>query len=132
MIGIAFGLDQWTIQHFGFGAKTIALIDNIMEGPFLKLKFLILGIVATYYAPKNNVATWFALVMRVMSLAYVSAARILKRIIADIYVIERGYYENIPELLIVNSMIGFFMPSIVILLFMNPFKKIIKQQKSMN
>ncbi len=132
MIGIAFGLDQWTIQHFGFGAKTIALIDNIMEGPFLKLKFLILCIVATYYAPKNNVATWFALVMSVMSLAYVSAARILKRIIADIYVIERGYYENIPELLIVNSMIGFFMPSIVILLFMNPFKKIIKQQKSMN
>ncbi len=39
MIGIAFGLDQWTIKHLGFGAKAIALVDNIIEGPFLKLKF---------------------------------------------------------------------------------------------
>ncbi len=78
---------------------------------------------ATYYAPKTNIATWFALVMSVMSLAYVSAARILKRIIADIYVVERGYYENVPELMIATTMVGFFMPTIVILLFMNPLSR---------
>lgn len=123
MIGISFGFHEWTMKNFGFGAQTITLVDNIMEAPFLKLKFLILCTIATYYAPKENIASWFALVMSIMSLAYVSGGRILKKIISDIYVIERGCYENVPELMIVTTLIGFIMPTLAILIFMNPFSK---------
>ncbi len=123
MIAMAYGFHEWTMEHFGFGARSITLIDNMAEGPFLKLGFLMLCTVATYYAPKKNIATWFALVMSLMSLAYVSGGRILTKIISNLYVIERGHYENVGELMIVTTLINFLMPTIVILLFMNPFAK---------
>jgi hypothetical protein len=123
IIAMAFGFHEWTMEHFGFGAKTIALIDGTAEAPFLRLSFLLLCSIATYYAPKHNVATWFALVMSLMSIAYVSGGRILKRIISESYVIERGNYENVADQMIVTTAIGFLMPVIAILLFMNPFKK---------
>ena len=77
IIGMAFGLHEWTMQNFGFGAKTIALIDSTAEAPFGQLNFFMLCTIATYYAPKHNIATWFALVMSIMSLAYVQGGRIL-------------------------------------------------------
>ena len=61
--------------------------------------------------------------MSLMSLAYVSGGRILTKIISNLYVIERGHYENVGELMIVTTLINFLMPTIVILLFMNPFAK---------
>ncbi len=123
MIAMAYGFHEWTMEHFGFGARSITLIDNMAEGPFTKLGFLMLCTVATYYAPKKNIATWFALVMSLMSLAYVSGGRILTKIISNLYVIERGYYENVGTSMIVTTLITFLMPTIVILLFMNPFVK---------
>lgn len=123
MIAMAYGFHEWTMQHFGFGARSITLVDNMAEGPFTKLGFLMLCTVATYYAPKKNIATWFALVMSLMSLAYVSGGRILTKIISNLYVIERGHYENVGESMIVTTLINFLMPTIVILLFMNPFAK---------
>jgi hypothetical protein len=123
MIAMAFGFHEWTMVNFGFGAKTIALIDNAAEGPFIQLNFLMLCTIATFYAPKHNIASWFALVMSLMSLAYVSGGRIITRMLSEIYVVERGHYENIPEFMIVTSSINFLMPTIAILLLMNPFKK---------
>ncbi len=123
MIAMAFGFHQWTMENFGFGAKAITIVDNIAEGPFLQLSFLMLCTVATYYAPKKNIATWFALVMSLMSLAYVSGGRIFTKYLSNLYPIERGNYENIGELMIVTSLINFLMPTIIILIFMNPFLK---------
>lgn len=123
LIAMAFGFHNWTMKHFGFGAKTIALIDNIAEGPFSKLSFLMLCTIATYYAPKKNIASWFALVMSLMSLAYVSGGRILTKILSNLYPIERGYYDNVGELMVVTTLINFLMPTIIILIFMNPFSK---------
>ncbi len=40
MIAMAYGFHEWTMEHFGFGAKTITLVDNMAEGPFLRLSFL--------------------------------------------------------------------------------------------
>lgn len=123
MIAMAFGFHQWTMENFGFGAKAITIVDNIAEGPFLQLSFLMLCTVATYYAPKKNIATWFALVMSLMSLAYVSGGRIFTKYLSNLYPIERGNYENVGELMIVTSLINFLMPTIIILIFMNPFLK---------
>jgi hypothetical protein len=123
MIAMAFGFHQWTMENFGFGAKAINIVDNMAEGPFMQLSFLMLCTVATYYAPKKNIATWFALVMSLMSLAFVSGGRILTGFLSNLYPIERGSYENVGELMMVTSLINFLMPTIIILIFMNPFSK---------
>ena len=120
---MSFGLHEWTMRNFGFGAETIALVDTIAEGPFDKLVFLVLTTVATYYAPKKHVATWFALVMSLMSLSLFQGSRILKRILSEIFVVERGVYDNIPELLVATSVINFIVPTAMIFIFVNPFRK---------
>ena len=123
VIAMAFGFHEWTMLHFGFGAKTIALIDNTAEGPFTKLNFFILCTVVTYYAPKHNTVGWFALVMSLMNLAYAYVAQLIQKFLSNIYIIERGKYDNVPDLLITTNLINFLVPTIAILLFINPFKK---------
>ncbi len=123
IIGMAFGLHEWTIQNFNFGAKEIAMIDVVAESPFVQLNFFLLCTVITYHAPEHNRGTWFALTMSLMSLAYVSGGRIIKRIISDIFIVERGIYENIANQMIYTCLLDFLIPTIAILIFMNPFKK---------
>lgn len=123
MIAMAFGFHEWTMEHFGFGARAIALIDNTAEGPFTKLNFFILCTVVTYYAPKHNTVSWFALVMSLMNLAYAYVAQLIQKFLSHIYVIERGVYDNVPSLLITTNIINFLLPTIAILIFINPFKK---------
>ena len=52
-----------------------------------------------------------------------NSLNIITKIIANIYIIERGNYENVGISMIVTTLISFFMPTIVILLFLNPFAK---------
>ncbi|MFN7038520.1 MAG: hypothetical protein ACK4OM_03005 [Alphaproteobacteria bacterium] len=115
IIAMAFGFHEWTTEHFGFGARTITLIDVTAEGPFQKLAFMLLCAAVTYHAPKQNVASWFALVMSLMSIAYIGAARVLKRILADLFIVERGNYENVADLMIATNLINFLLPTVTII-----------------
>jgi hypothetical protein len=119
---MAYGLHEWTEKHFGFGAKTIAVLDTTVVGPFQKLGFLVLCTAITLYAPKKNIASWFALTMSLMGLALVSGGRIIKRILSEVFVVERGQYEQIGELMIATTLINFLLPTIAILLFLNPWR----------
>jgi hypothetical protein len=121
-IGMAFGLHEWTMSQFGFGAKSIALVDVTAMGFFSQIEFFLVCTLATYKAPKNNLAMWFALSMSLMSLGIVFK-RIIMRTLAQIYLVERSDYHNIPDLMIFTTLIAFIMPAIFILIFMNPFKK---------
>lgn len=121
-IGMAFGLHEWTLAHFGFGAKTLAFLDTSAEGLFSQLQFFLMCTILTYKAPKHNVALWFALSMGLMGLAYV-VKRIINRYLAETYIVERGNYENIPDLMIASSSLYFLIPTITILIFLNPFKR---------
>ena len=123
VIAMSFGLHEWTMEHFGFGARTIAIFDNTVEGPFQQLGFLILCSAATYYAPKHNIVSWFALVMSLMSLAYVSGSRIIKKYLSMIFVVERGSYENISALMISTTLINFLLPTMLVLLYLYKVKK---------
>jgi hypothetical protein len=126
MIGMAYGLHNFTEKYFGIGIFTLSLIgfaDTGIDAPTSKLAFLVLCAAATYYAPKKHLANWFAIVMTLMSLAYVGGARILRRILSEIYVIERGEYSNVGELMITTNLINFLIPTLAILIFMNPFNK---------
>ena len=122
MIGMAYGLHEWTEANFGFGARTIAIIDASIETPFISLSMIPLGVICAYYAPKEGRATWFALTASIMNLALVGA-NLLSKLIANIYVVERGKYENIPAMMISSTLLTLLIPTITIFIFMNPFSK---------
>lgn len=122
-IAMAFGFHEWTMQNFGFGAQTITLIDSTCDGALYRLNMLILCTAAVVYAPKKYFASWFALVMSLMSLSFLVGRGILEKLLCNIYIVERGNYENIPALMIATSLIQFLLPTLTILIFMNPFKR---------
>ncbi len=122
IIGMSFGLHHWTMENFGFGAKTIAFLDTTTEGIFSQLQFFIICTVATYKAPKHNIAMWFALSMSSMSLA-ITSKRIMNRYLAENFVVERGFYDDVSELMIATTALEFLIPTLAILIFMNPFSR---------
>jgi hypothetical protein len=113
-IGMAYGLHDWTMQHFGFGAKTIAIIDVVSEDPFLALSMIPLLALAAYYAPKQNKVTWFALVANFMNLA-LSAGTLLTKHLQTFFKITRGNYEKIGPLMTACTILDIALPITAIL-----------------
>lgn len=119
---MSYNFHKWTEKNLGFGAKTIALIDNTIEGPFNSIYFLILCSVVTKYTPKNNMANWFAIIMTLMSLSFIGGSRIIKRYISDMFIIERGFYDNVSSAMIITIVLNLLIPTLAVIIFMNPFK----------
>ena len=65
-IGLVYGLHEWTDATFGFGARTIAIVDAATASPFAQLSMIPLLTLIAYYAPKGHRATWFALMASLM------------------------------------------------------------------
>src|SRR6185295_9065169 len=59
-IGLYYGLQNWTEEMFGFGARTIAVIDAATSSPFAQLSMIPLLTLIAFYAPQGHRATWFA------------------------------------------------------------------------
>ena len=68
-IGLYYGIYHWTEAMFGFGARTIALIDMATASPFAQLSIIPLLTLIAFYAPAGHRATWFALMASLMNLA---------------------------------------------------------------
>ena len=69
---------------FGFGARTIAIIDTATTSPFAQLSMIPLLTLIAIYAPAGHRATWFALMASLMNLALVAgraADQIFERIL---------------------------------------------------
>ncbi|ETO34573.1 hypothetical protein RFI_02522 [Reticulomyxa filosa] len=116
IIGMAYGLHIWTEQVFGFGAKTIALIDTSLSSPF---DIAFMASVWTFYtlnSPTNNRFTYFALVACLLNLEY-AAAELLTKYLNQIYFVERGQYELIPNLTLSVTCINFILPILGVLFF---------------
>ena len=71
-IGLFYGLHHWTEATFGFGARTIALIDAATASPFAQLSMIPLLTLTAFYAPAGHRATWFALMASLMNMALVA------------------------------------------------------------
>ena len=115
-IGLYYGLAQWTEQHFGFGARTIALVDAATGSPFAQLSMVPLLTLIAYYAPAGQRATWFALMASLMNLALV-AGQLQTKYLNQIFTVGRGNYDELGMLLIVVTMLGFLVPVAAIVLF---------------
>ena len=115
-IGLYYGIYHWTEAMFGFGARTIALIDMATASPFAQLSIIPLLTLIAFYAPAGHRATWFALMASLMNLA-LAAGQLETKYLNQIFVIARGEYAALGHLLIAATIIGFVVPMTAILLF---------------
>jgi hypothetical protein len=115
-IGLFYGLQEWTEAMFGFGARTIAVIDAAAASPFAQLSMIPLLTLIAVYAPPGHRATWFALMASLMNLALV-AGQLQTKYLNQIFVVERGAYGELGALLIAVTTLGFLIPMLAILLF---------------
>ena len=78
---------------FGFGARTIAIVDAATSSPFVQLSMIPLLTLIAYYAPPGHRATWFALMASLMNLALV-ASQLQTKYLNDVFVVGRGQYAR--------------------------------------
>ena len=101
---------------FGFGARTIAVIDAATASPFAQLSMIPLLTLTAYYAPAGHRATWFALMASLMNLALV-AGQLQTKYLNQLLTVGRGDYDELGMLLITVVSLGFIVPIVAIVLF---------------
>jgi hypothetical protein len=115
-VGLVYGLHEWTEQQFGFGARTIAIVDAATASPFVQLSMIPLLTLTAYYAPAGHRATWFALMASLMNLALV-AGSLQTKYLNQILTVERGHYDELGVLLVAAVTLGLVIPLSAIALF---------------
>jgi MFS family permease len=108
-IGLYYGLHHWTEDNFGFGARTIAIVDAATASPFAQLSMIPLLTLTAFYAPEGRRATWFALMASLMNLALV-AGQLQTKYLNQIFTVSRGDYADLGILLIVATALGVIIP----------------------
>jgi hypothetical protein len=114
-LGLTLGLNEWTERVFGFGARTIAIIDTAVSSPFAQLSMIPLLTLCAIYAPKGRRATWFALMASLMNLALV-AGSLQTKYLNLFFPVDRGQYNELTMLVVVVFGIGLVVPLAAILL----------------
>jgi BT1 family len=115
-IGLFYGLHHWTEATFGFGARTIAILDAAAASPFAQLSMIPLLTLIAFYAPPGRRATWFALMASLMNMALI-AAQLQTKYLNLIFVVERGNYPELGPLLLIVAALGLAVPIGAIALF---------------
>jgi hypothetical protein len=115
-IGLFYGLHQWTEATFGFGARTIAIIDAATASPFAQLSMIPLLTLTAFYAPAGHRATWFALMASLMNMALV-AGQLQTKYLNQLFVVGRGDYAELGSLLVIAVVLGLVIPLTAIVLF---------------
>ena len=108
------GAHLWTEPVLGFGARSIALIDEAAQSPLALLATVPLLALIAVHAPAHQRATWFALIASLMSLAIV-ASQLLTKYLNLLFPIDRGAYDQLPSLVLAVLGIALVLPLSVIL-----------------
>jgi hypothetical protein len=108
------GVHHWTERAFGFGARSIALIDEAAQSPLFLLATVPLLALIAVHAPREARATWFALVASLMSLSVV-ASQLATKYVNLIFPVERGVYDQLPGLVLTVTASAVIIPLAVIL-----------------
>jgi BT1 family len=115
-LALALRLDEWTKEMFGFGARTIALVDTAAASPFFELSMIPALILVALNAPSGRRATWFALMASLMNVALV-AGQLQTKYLNMLFDVDRGSYANLPALTAAVLLIGFVVPVVGVLAF---------------
>ncbi|MEW6444412.1 MAG: hypothetical protein AB1640_26035 [bacterium] len=114
-VGMYFGLHEWTMQHFGFGARTIAIVDTMADSPLNQVAMIPMLAWIAREAPREQKATYFAVMAAFTNLA-LSASSLATQYVNQIFVIERGHYAELGHLLITVLAVGLCVPLLTVLL----------------
>jgi hypothetical protein len=112
-IGMFYGLHEWTERHLGFGARTIAIIDTMADAPMGQVAMIPMLAWIAKEAPSNQQATYFAVMAAFTNLA-LSASHLATRYLNQIFVIERGPYAQLGQLLITVALLALAVPIITV------------------
>jgi len=122
IIGMYFGLHEWTAAHLGFGARTIAIIDTMADSPMGQVAMIPMLAWIAKEAPRDKKATYFAVMAAFTNLA-LSASNLGTNYLNKIFNIPRGQYEQLGSLMITVSVLGLILPIVTVLIFNNPFRR---------
>ena len=114
-IGMFYGLHDWTQATFGFGARTIAIIDTMAGSPLSQVAMVPMLAWIAREAPKNQKATYFAVMAAFTNLA-LSASNLPTEHINKIFVIERGQYDELGMLMITVTILSLILPILTVVL----------------
>lgn len=114
--------DLWTQETFGFGARTIAVIDAAAASPLAQLSMVPLLTLIAIYAPPAKRAVWFALMASFLNLALI-AGQLATKYLNGIFVIERGNYAELPALVVTAVILGVVIPLTAIVTFGGRLKR---------
>jgi hypothetical protein len=115
-LALYYRVHEWTERAFGFGARTIAIIDTAAVSPFDQLSMIPLLTLIAIYAPAGRRATWFALMASLMNLALVAGA-LQTKYLNQVFHIARGKYDELGWLMITVIALNFAVPVAAIALF---------------
>jgi len=114
-IGMYYGLHEWTERMFGFGARTIALIDTMADSPLGQVAMVPMLAWIAREAPEEQKATYFAVMAAFTNLA-LSAASLGTSYMNQLFIVERGSYGELGGLMIAVNLIGLIVPVATVLI----------------
>ncbi len=121
-IGMYYGLHVWTETQFGFGARTIAIIDTMADSPLGQVAMIPMLAWIAKEAPRDKKATYFAVMAAFTNLA-LSASSLGTSYLNKIFTIPRGQYGELGILMITVTAMGFVLPIVTVFIFNNPFRR---------
>jgi hypothetical protein len=113
-IGMYYGLHEWTEEVFGFGARTIAIIDTMADSPLGQVVMVPMLAWIAREAPADRKATYFAVMAAFTNLA-LSASNLLTNYYNRIFAVERGDYGELGLLMISVMITGLLLPVLTVL-----------------
>jgi MFS family permease len=108
-LALVFEWHRWTQETFGFGARSIAIVDAAAASPLGQISMIPLLTLIAVNAPEGYRATWFALMASLMNLALVAGALATKYLNMS-FGIDRGVYGQLPALVVTVLVIGLIVP----------------------
>jgi hypothetical protein len=112
-IAMFYGFNEWTQATFGFGARTIAIIDTMADSPMGQVAMIPMLAWIAREAPRNQKATYFAVMAAFTNLA-LSASSLATKYVNKIFVIERGQYDELGNLLICVVLVSLILPVLTV------------------
>ena len=120
-LGMYYGLHEWTMTHFGFGARTIAIIDTMADSPLGQVAMIPMLAWIAREAPADQKATYFAVMAAFTNLA-LSASSLGTQYLNRIFVIERGQYDELGMLMLTVILLSLVLPILTVVIF-NPARR---------
>jgi len=114
-VGMYYGLHEWTQATFGFGARTIAIVDTLADSPLGQVAMVPMLAWIAREAPAKQKATYFAVMAAFTNLA-LSASNLFTSYFNKIFIIERGDYSELGTLMIAVVATALVLPVLTVLL----------------